>query len=153
MIKLIEETLMIKTGHITEEEVGIEKDLGKEETVDQGIEVDPPIRIKLERRYNCCREPGHLTRECQKKKRDQGKQGDKTQMQQIAEVAEGSWLDLWPGTMQEEVEDQIYTVEAYKMMNGMCEDEGMKELNLPGANVKTPDICPWKRKEELDKLS
>ena len=50
-------------------------------------------------------------------------------MQQIAAVAEGSWLDSWPGTKQEE-EDQMDTVEAYEMMNGRCEDEGVKELNL-----------------------
>ena len=48
--------------------------------------------------------------ECQKKKRDQGKQGgQKAEMQQIVEVAEGSWLDSWSGTMQEEVEVQMDT--------------------------------------------
>ena len=35
-------------------------------------------------------------------KRDQGKQeGQKAQMQQIVEVAEGNWFDSCPGTMQE----------------------------------------------------
>ena len=39
-------------------------------------------------------------------------------------------LDSCPGMMQKEVEDQMDMVEAYKMMNTMCEDEGVKELNL-----------------------
>ena len=39
------------------------------------------------------------------KKRDQVRQRrQKTQMQQIAEVAGGSWLNSWTGTMQQEVE-------------------------------------------------
>ena len=46
------------------------------------------------------------------------------------EVVEGNLLDSLPGTMQEEVEDQMDTVEVYEMMNGMCEDEGVKELYL-----------------------
>ena len=50
-------------------------------------------------------------------------------MQQIVEVAEGTWLHSWQDKMQEEV-DQKYTVEPYKMMNGMCEDGGVKELNI-----------------------
>ena len=49
-------------------------------------------------------------------------------MQQIAEVAEGNWLDSLPDTMQEGV-DKIDTVEAYDMMNGMCNDEKVK-VNL-----------------------
>ena len=66
-----------------------------------------------------------------KKERDQGKQGEqKAQMHQIVVVAEGSWLDSWPGTMQEEIENQMDTFEVYEMMNGMCEDEGVKELKL-----------------------
>ena len=89
------------------------------------------------------REPGHFIMECQKKQRDQGKQGgQKAQMQETAEVAEESWLYSWPGTMQEEAEDQRYTVETYEMMNGICEDENVKELNLYGVSVKTPDIFP-----------
>ena len=52
--------------------------------------------------------------------------GDKNTMQPIVAVVEGSWLDSWPGTMHEEVEDQLDTVEVY----GMCEDEGVKEFNL-----------------------
>ena len=69
--------------------------------------------------------------ECQKKKRDQGKQGgQKAQVQQMAEVEEGGWLDSWPVTGQEEVKGQMDTVEPYKVMNGMCEDEGAKDLNL-----------------------
>ena len=43
-------------------------------------------------------------------------------MQQIEEIEEGSWLLSWLGTMQEEVECQINTVEVHEMMNGMCED-------------------------------
>ena len=35
-------------------------------------------------------------------------------MQQIVEVAEGSCLDSWTGIMQEEVEDQVDTVQAYE---------------------------------------
>ena len=86
---------------------------------------------------------------CQKKKRNQGKQGaQKSQVQQIVEVAEGSWSDSWPDTMQVEIEDQQDTVEAYEMMNGMCQDEEVKGLNLQGVDVKTPDIFPWKKKEE-----
>ena len=34
-------------------------------------------------------------------------------------------MDSLPGTLQEEV-DQMDTVEAYMMMNGMCEDERVK---------------------------
>ena len=45
-------------------------------------------------------------------------------------VGEGCWLDSWPGTMQEEVKDQMDTADTYEMMNGMCEDEGVIELNL-----------------------
>ena len=53
-----------------------------------------------ERRFHYCREPGHFRRECQKKTRDESKQGgQKVQMQQITEVVERSWLDSWPGTM------------------------------------------------------
>ena len=37
--------------------------------------------------------------------------------------------------------------------NEMCEDEGVRELNLQGVNVKTPEICPWKSKEELEILT
>ena len=43
-------------------------------------------------------------------------------MQQIVVVPEGSWLDSWPGTMQEET-DWMVTIEAYYIINGMCEDE------------------------------
>ena len=32
--------------------------------------------------------------------------------------------------MQKDTEDQMNTAEAYEMMNGMCEDEGVKEFNL-----------------------
>ena len=46
------------------------------------------------------------------------------------EVAEGNWLDSWLGRMQEELEDQMDTVEAKGKMNGMCKDQGVKELNL-----------------------
>ena len=45
------------------------------------------------------------------------------------EVAERSLWNSWSGTMLKEVDDQMDTVEAYEM-NGMCEDEGVKELNL-----------------------
>ena len=45
------------------------------------------------------------------------------------EAAYGSCLDSCPGTMQEEVEDQIDTFEAYEIMNGMSEDEGVKEID------------------------
>ena len=49
-------------------------------------------------------------------------------------------------TIQKEVEDQMDAVEAYAMINGMCKDEGVKQLNLSGVNVETPAPCPWKRK-------
>ena len=49
-------------------------------------------------------------------------------------------MDSWPGTMQEEVKDQMDTAEACKMMNGMYENEGGKELNLEGVNIKTTEI-------------
>ena len=45
------------------------------------------------------------------------------------EVAQESWLDPLPGTIQEEVEDKMDTAEAYEMMNGMYEI-GLKEFNL-----------------------
>ena len=51
-------------------------------------------------------------------------------MQQTAQGAEGKWLDLWLDVMQEEADDQMDTVEVYQMMNGICEDEALKELNL-----------------------
>ena len=57
------------------------------------------------------------------------------------EIAEEVSLDSSPGTMQEEV-DQMDIIEAYEMMNGMCKDERVKELNFWRMNVKTPDICP-----------
>ena len=42
--------------------------------------------------------------EGEKKKKDQGKQGgQKAQMQLIVELAQGSQLNSWPGTMQEEL--------------------------------------------------
>ena len=63
----------------------------------------------------------------------------------MQQIAEESRLDSWPGAMQEKVEDQMNTVEVYKMVNGMSKYEGVKQLNLKGANVKTPEICPWKR--------
>ena len=54
----------------------------------------------------------------------------KAQIQQIVEIAEGCWLDTWPGTIEEEVEAQMDTVEGYEMMNRICEKERVKELNL-----------------------
>ena len=51
-------------------------------------------------------------------------------MQQIVEVTEENWLYSCPGTMQVEVEDKMDTVEACEMMNGMCADKRMKDLNL-----------------------
>ena len=41
-------------------------------------------------------------------------------MKEIAEVAERSWLDSWPGNMQEEAVGQMETAEAYQMMTEMC---------------------------------
>ena len=53
MIKVIEETLSIETGHVTKVEVEIkiiEEDLvGIEETVYLGMEVNPPPGIKVNR--------------------------------------------------------------------------------------------------------
>ena len=69
-------------------------------------------------------------------------------MQQIAEVAEGTWMYSWAFTMQEEVENQRDTIKMYYMMNGMCENEGVNGLNLSRMNAKTQEICPWKRKED-----
>ena len=51
-------------------------------------------------------------------------------MQQVAEVADEGWLGSLPGTMQDEAEEQMDTVEACEMMNEKCEDGGVNELNL-----------------------
>ena len=51
-------------------------------------------------------------------------------MQQITGVGEGNWFDSWPGTMPDERDYQMDIVEAYEMVNGMCEDEEVIELNL-----------------------
>ena len=44
----------------------------------------------------------------------------KTQMQQMAEVAERNWLDSWPETMQEEIKGQMDRTGAYKMITRIC---------------------------------
>ena len=52
------------------------------------------VNIIEERMCHYYREPGHFMRECQKKKRDQAKQGEqKTQMQQMTKVAERNLLN------------------------------------------------------------
>ena len=48
-------------------------------------------------------------------------------MQQIAEVAEGSWLDSWPGTVARGSRSNE-AVEMYEMLNGTCEDEIVKPM-------------------------
>ena len=50
-------------------------------------------------------------------------------MQHIAEVTEGNWSDSWPSTLPEGVDDKVDEIEAYRMMNGTCEDEEDNELN------------------------
>ena len=54
------------------------------------------------------------------------------QMQQIAEAAEGKWSDSWLGTTLERVDDKVDMIDAYGMMNGVCEgeDEEDRELNM-----------------------
>ena len=77
-----------------------------------------------------CRGLEHFVRGVSEKERvSRLTRGQKAQMQQIAEVVEGSWLGSWLGTMQEEVADQMDTVEVYEMKNGMCEGDGVKKLN------------------------
>ena len=81
--------------------------LGVEEVMDLEIEIGLTEGIS-EERCHYCKGPGHFARECQKKKRDQAKQGEqKTQMLQIADITGRNWLDSWPGTMQEEAEVQL----------------------------------------------
>ena len=64
-------------------------------------------------------------------KREYTKQGkQKTRMQQIAEVVGRSWLDSWPGTMQEEAGDQPEIAKANEMMTGMTKDKEREELHL-----------------------
>ena len=60
------------------------------------------------------------------KEKDQGKWGEKAQMPQIVDVAEESCLNSWPGTVQEEVDNQMDTVESYEILNKICEDQGAK---------------------------
>ena len=74
IIGVIKETLRMEIGHMTKEEVGIkvmEEDLvGKEQTVDLGIEVDQSLEIKVKREgITTGRDQGHFIRKCQKKKR------------------------------------------------------------------------------------
>ena len=52
----------------------------------------------------------------------------KSTYETLVEVEEGRWLNSWPGTLQEEVEDQMDTVETYEMMNRKHKDDGVKEL-------------------------
>ena len=66
-------------------------------------------------------------------------------MQQIAEVAEGSWLHSWPDTKQEEVEDLKDTIDVYEVMNGMCDDEGVKDIR---GECQDTRYLPLERKEE-----
>ena len=53
--KMFQETLRTETGHMTVAEAGIEiileDSLGTEETVDLEIEVNPCLRIEVEREY------------------------------------------------------------------------------------------------------
>ena len=46
------------------------------ETVDLQMGVHPPLGIKVKEEGVYCREPRNFIRECQKKKWDQGKQGE-----------------------------------------------------------------------------
>ena len=46
-------------------------------------------------------------------------------MQQIADVADRSWLYSWQGTIQV-AEDQLDTAVTYEMMTGMSRDEDME---------------------------
>ena len=64
-------------------------------------------------------------------------------MQQIAQVGKGNWSDSWPGTTKEGVDEKVDMIEAYEMMNGVCEDEDRK--NMQDVNVKIPEIYPPKR--------
>ena len=50
-------------------------------------------------------------------------------MPEVVEVAERSWLDSWPCSMEAKVDHQMDKFERYEMMNRMCKDEGKKELN------------------------
>ena len=52
------------------------------------------------------------------------------QMQQVAAVAEGNWSDSWSGTTSEGEDDKLNMIEAYRMMNGACEDEEDRALNM-----------------------
>ena len=64
---------------------------------------------------------------------DQVKEREKNaQMQFIAAVAEGKWLDSWPGTVLEGVADKVDIIAAYGMLNGACEneDEGDRMLDM-----------------------
>ena len=109
---------------MTEAETGIEmtvEDLGGTDENGSRNRVRSNSRDKSEvRRYHYCRELGHFMRECQNRKRNKARQ--KTQMQQIAEFAEG--------TMQKEAEDQLDVQETDQTMAEMCEDEGMDELHF-----------------------
>ena len=77
IMEVIEKTSKIGTGHLTEVEEEIQivegDSVGIKETADLGIEVDPCLWIKNERRYHYCRQPRQFIREYEKKKRDQGK--------------------------------------------------------------------------------
>ena len=64
-------------------------------------------------------------------------------------MAGGNWSDSWPGTTLEGEDDKVDMKEAYRMMNGVCEDEDEedRDLNMQGVNVKTPEIYPPQRKK------
>ena len=69
-------------------------------------------------------------------------------MQQIVDEAGGSWLEPLPGTMQEEVEDQKDIVEAYEMMNGMCE----RRKQLKCTRCKCQDTRDFPLEEERNEI-
>ena len=58
-------------------------------------------------------------------------------------------MHSWPGTMQEEVDDQMDKVEVYQIINGMCRDEGMKELKFIRGECQDTRFLPMEEKRGM----
>ena len=79
-----------------------------------------------------------------KRKKDQDKQGyQKVQIKQMAEVTEERWLNSWPSSVTDGVDDKIDVIAAYQMMNGVCEAENHnKTLNIYRGMSRNQMLAP-----------
>ena len=87
--------------------------------------------------------PGHFVRECEKKTKDKSREKEQgSQMQLMADATERKWMDLWPETIQINVESQLNIGDTNQMVAGIYMENNTKELNLQEVKIKEPDAFP-----------